>query len=311
MQNRSIIHWLIFIVLGLTWGSSFILMKRGLDSFTSDQVAAIRIFTAFLFLLPIAYRHVKRELLPKTFGFAGMGIFGNLLPAFMFTKAETMISSALTGMLNSLTPVFTLLIGFFAFRQKARPMQVIGIIVGLAGAVGLLLLKNEKNNVDPNLIVATGTIAKNVVAEKNLIWIGGALVVLATFFYGLSVNIIKSKLSGVSAVTATVCAMCIIGPIAGVYLFTTDFIQRMHTMPLAWESLGYVSILAIFGTALSVIVYNMLIIEAGTLFAASVTYIIPIVAIMWGLFDGENVFWMHGVYIAVILSGVWLVNKRT
>jgi drug/metabolite transporter (DMT)-like permease len=266
-------------------------MKRGMESFTNNQVAALRIFIAFLFLLPLAFRHIKKDLLKLFPAFAGMGIFGNFLPAFLFTKAETIISSALTGMLNSLTPVFTLLLGFFIFKQKTKWTQVAGIVVGLGGAIGLLSL--GKDNVNHGNIFA-----------------GGAFVVLATVFYGLSVNIIKAKLNGVNAITATVFAMCIIGPIAGIYLFSTDFISRMHTQPLAWESLGYVSILAIFGTSLSVMVFNILIKEAGTLFASSVTYLIPIVAMIWGIADKEIITVYHGLFILVILSGVWLVNRK-
>lgn len=295
MQNRRFIHWLIFIGLTLTWGSSFILMKRGLDSFSSEQVASLRLFIAFLFLLPLAFRHIKRELFKHTAAVAGMGIFGNLLPAYMFTRAETLISSALTGMLNSLTPVFTLLLGLVMFRQKVKWLQVLGVIVGLGGAIGLLALgKDDKTGGE---------------AAKHLL-LGGGLVVLATFFYGLSVNIIRAKLGTVNAVTATVFALCIVGPVGGIYLFSTDFLHRMQTAPLAWQSLGYVSILAIFGTALSVIVYNILIREAGTLFAASVTYLMPVMAMGWGLFDGESVTLLHGLFVLIILGGVWLVNKK-
>lgn len=295
VPNRRGLHWIIFIALSLTWGSSFILMKRGMDAFSSDQVAALRLLIAFLFLLPLAFRHIKRDLLKHTPGIAMMGIFGNLIPAFLFTRAETMISSALTGMLNSLTPVFTLLLGLFIFKQKVKWLQVAGIVIGLAGAIGLLAL-GKSDSVDAG--------------NQRQVIIGGALVVLATFFYGFAVNIIKSKLSTVNAVTATVFAMCIIGPISGIYLFTTDFVHRMQTDPLAMQSLGYVAILAIFGTALSVIVYNILIREAGTLFAASVTYLMPIIAMAWGLFDHESVTLLHGLFILIILSGVWLVNKK-
>ncbi|CAN5192813.1 DMT family transporter [soil metagenome] len=271
-------------------------MKRGMDSFESDQVAALRIFIAFIFLLPLAFRHIKKQLFPLLSGFAGMGIFGNLLPAFLFTKAETMISSALTGMLNSLTPVFALILGLFIFRIKVKPMQILGVVVGLAGAVGLLSIGKDS--------VTKGS------DSMNEILIGGGLVVIATFFYGLSVNIIKAKLSGVNSITATIFALCIIGPIAGIYLFTTDFIHRMQTSPLAWQSFGYICILAIFGTALSVIVFNTLIKEAGTLFASSVTYLIPVVAMGWGASDGETISVFHIIFILVILSGVWLVNKN-
>lgn len=291
MKNRNLLHWIIFIALALTWGSSFILMKRGMDVFSSDQVAAMRIFMAFLFLLPIAYRHIDRKLFKLLPAFAGMGTFGNLLPAFLFTKAETTISSALTGILNSLTPIFTLLLGVFIFRQKTHWMQVLGLAIGLGGAIGLVSLGKDSVN-------------------HGNVFVGSGYVVLATIFYGTSVNIIKAKLTGVNSITATVFALCITGPVAGIYLFTTDFVTRLQTQPHAWESLGYVAILGIFGTALSVMVFNILIKEAGTLFASSVTYFIPIVAMLWGAADGESITAIHFLFIAVILGGVTLVNRR-
>ncbi len=292
MSGKSLTSWIIFIALALTWGSSFILMKRGMDAFSSSQVAALRIGMAFLFLFPLAIKHYSKELWSNWRAAAGMGIFGNLIPAFLFTKAETMISSALTGMLNSLTPLFTLITGLVIFRLRVNGLQVIGIIIGLLSTVCLLVIGN-----------------KGIGSLSNAL-IGGGLVILATVGYGFSVNLIKTKLSHLNPVSATLLAMSIIGPIALVYLFTTDFIHVMQTHPKAWSSLGYVAILAIVGTALSVIVYNILIRDAGVLFAASVTYAIPIVAMMWGLFDHEHVTWMHAVFISGILSGVWMVNKK-
>lgn len=291
MPQRSLLHWVIFIALALTWGSSFILMKRGLEAFSSDQVAALRIGIAFLFLLPLAFRHF-RKLNPKPWAaLAGMGIFGNLIPAFLFTKAETMISSALTGILNSLSPMFTLLVGLVVFRRRVNFWQTAGILVGLVGAVGLVAYGPQESH-------------------PGNVYLGSALVVIATLCYGISINIIKVKLDGVNAVTATVLALCIIGPMALTYLFTTDFVYRLQTHPQAMAALGYVSILAIFGTALSVIVYNLLIRETSPLFAASVTYLIPIVAMGWGLTDGEAVNVIQVVMIAVVLAGVWMVNRK-
>lgn len=285
-----VLKWTIFIALAITWGSSFILMKRGLEVYSSEQVAALRIFIAFLFLAPLGWKYINKQLLRSWQGAVGMGVFGNLIPAFLFTKAETVITSALTGMLNSLTPLFTLVVGLFIFRTRVNWWQVFGVVLGIIGTIALLQIgdKDERNT-----DVVLGTV----------------LVIAATLCYGISVNIIKIKLDGVNAVAATVLAMFIIGPVAGMYLFTTDFIGRL-SLPGAYESLGFIAILAIFGTALSVIVFNILIRESGALFASSVTYLIPIVAMVWGLLDHEIVTWMHAVCIVVILGGVWLVNKK-
>jgi drug/metabolite transporter (DMT)-like permease len=284
-------NWIILIALALTWGSSFILMKRGLDVYSSDEVAALRIFIAFLFLSPLIFRHVKRPLLKHWKGFLGMGMLGNFIPAFLFTKAETGISSSLTGMLNSLTPLFTLLLGVLLFKTKTRLVNAIGILIGFVGAIGLL------------------TVGKTEDMDNNLLF--GLYVVLATVCYALSVNIIKKHLGEVNSVTATVWALLFIGPLAGIYLFGfTDFTEKLAHQPLALNSLGYVSILAIFGTALSVIVFNVLIRNTNALFASSVTYLIPVVAMGWGLFDGENVQVLHFMWIGLILLGVYLVNKK-
>lgn len=220
-----------------------------------------------------------------------MGVFGNFIPAFLFTKAETGISSSLAGILNSLTPLFTLILGVLIFKAKTRWVNVAGLTLGFVGAVGLM------------------TVGKDVDINSNLVY--GSYILLATILYGLSVNIIKSKLGGVNSITATVWAMMFIGPLAGIYVFGfTDFTTRVVTNPIALQSLGYISLLAIFGTALSVIIFNVLIRNTSALFASSVTYLIPIVAMGWGVMDGDSIFPLHFVWIGLILLGVYLVNKK-
>jgi drug/metabolite transporter (DMT)-like permease len=289
--NTKILNWIILIILALTWGSSFILMKRGMDVYSSDEVAALRILIAFLFLSPLIFRHVKKSFLKHWKAFAGMGILGNLIPAFLFTKAETGISSSLTGMLNSLTPLFTLLLGVLLYKTKTGLMNAAGIFIGLIGALGLLMV-GKSEDMDNNLLF-------------------GFYVVLATICYALSVNIIKKSLGEVNSITATVWAMTFIGPMAGIYLFGfTGFMEKFSSHPLALTSLGYISVLAIFGTALSVIIFNVLIRNTNALFASSVTYLIPVVAMGWGIFDGEDVQMLHFLWIGLILAGVYLVNKK-
>ncbi len=290
-MNTKIINWVILIALALTWGSSFILMKRGMDVYSSDEVAALRIFIAFVFLSPLIFKHVKKPLLKHWKGFLGMGLIGNFIPAFLFTKAETGISSSLTGMLNSLTPLFTLLLGVLLFKIKTRLINVIGILIGFFGAIGLL------------------TVGKSEDMNNNLLF--GLYVVLATICYAVSVNIIKKELNEVNSVTSTVWAMMFIGPLAGVYLFGfTDFTVKLSANAQAYSSLGYIVILAVFGTALSVMVFNVLIRNTNALFASSVTYLIPIVALVWGILDGEDVQVLHFLWIILILLGVYLVNKK-
>ena len=170
--NKKVVNWCILIALALIWGSSFILMKRGMEVYGSDEVAALRIFIAFLVLIPLVFKHVKKAHLKYWPAFLGMGMLGNFIPAFLFTKAETGISSSLAGMLNSLTPLFTLLLGVLLFKTKTKWVNVTGIVIGFIGAMGLLLTGKSED------------------MSGNLFY--GSLVVIATLCYAFSVNIIRN-----------------------------------------------------------------------------------------------------------------------
>lgn len=291
-MKPSPLSWLYLILLSLIWGSSFILMKEGLVAFTSDEVAALRIAIAFLVLLPFLYKHFKSVNFKKDwFGLTLSGVLGNLLPAFLFTKAETQISSSLTGMLNALTPLFTIVLGILIFKYKMNRFQIIGVGVGLIGAL-LLLGFNESNE-----------------QSKNINY--SLLVVLATICYAISVNAIKKYLSHVNSVAASVWAFVIIGPLALIYLFVnTDFQSHLTQNPNGYSALGFIVLLAVFGTAIALILFNSLIKLTGTVFASTCTYLIPIVAISWGLLDGEVVTVVQMLSVGVIILGVWLINKK-
>lgn len=284
------LKWILLIVLSLIWGSSFILMKRGLEAFTSDQVAALRIGMAYIFLLPFLIKYYEINLKRYWRGLIGMGVFGNLIPAFLFTKAETGISSSLTGMLNALTPLFTIVVGWLAFRQKTNIYQVIGILIGFGGAL-MLIYAGKTETADNNIKFAL-------------------LVVIATFCYAISVNMIRKYLSEMNSTRATVWAFMFTGPVALIYLFSTDFFERINREPQAMSSLGYIAILGIAGSALAVIAFNELIKLSNAVFASTTTYLIPVTAVYWGIREGERVTWMHLVAIAIILGAIWLVNFK-
>jgi len=282
---------MMLIVLSLVWGSSFMLMKQGLRAFTSDEVAGLRITIASAFMLPFLIAHYKIDLKKNIKGLLLMGVFGNLIPAFLFTKAETQISSSLTGMLNALTPMFTIMIGMIAFNHKISKNQVLGVLIGFVGAIALVAMGDHEND-----------------QTKNIMY--SLLVAAATLCYAISVNGIKAYLGHVNSLTATVWSFTLIGPVAAIYLFGfTDVIAHATQHPEGMRSLGFVSILAIVGSALSVVVYNTLIKLSGTVFAASCTYLIPIVAIGWGLFDGEIINLMQVLAVIVIIAGIWMINS--
>ena len=290
-MNKKAINWILLLVLSLIWGSSFILMKRGLEVYSSDEVAALRILIAFLFLLPLVFKYVKRSHLKHWKAFLVTGTLGNFIPAFLFTKAETGISSSLAGMLNSLTPLFTLVLGILFFQLKTKRINIIGVMIGFIGAVGLVSVGSSANSTD-NFLFAF-------------------YIMIATICYAISVNVIKKYLHEVNSIAATIWTMLFIGALAFVYLFGfTHFTVRLTTNIPAVSSLGFISILAIFGTAISVIFYNVLIRRTNSLFSASVNYLIPFVAIAWGALDGETIKAAHLLWIALILLGVYWVNKK-
>jgi len=278
------------LALSLTWGSSFILMKRGLEAFSSDQVASIRLSMAFLVLLPVWIKHLKPLYFKQLKGLVLTGVFGSLIPAFLFTKAETQISSALAGILNALTPVFTILLSIVWLKLKVSRKQTFGLLLGLLAAVFLMLFDDV-----PDLF-------------KNFQF--GILVVFATICYAISVNVIRKYLSKLTPLGTTAWAFTLIGPLALFYLlFFTDFTTVVTSSPKASVSLMYVAILGIVGSALSVIAYNYLINQAGTVFASSCTYLIPVVAMFWGMADGESINLAQFICVGTLIFSVYLLNR--
>jgi len=279
----------ILMIVAFIWGSSFILMKIGMKSFSSDQAAALRIFMAALVLLPIAIRQIKVLQLKDVKSLLIVGFIGNFFPAFMFMKAETRIDSSLAGMLNSLTPVFTLIVGMLFHRMAFRWMQVVGLSVGLAGAIGLILAGDGFH---------LGAINSYAL-----------YIVLATCFYAVSINQIKSTLPHLTGVQVTSFSFLFIGPVALIYLFTTNFTPALVNPGWPLHLLA-LAVLGIVGSALAMLLMNSLIRHSTPIAASSVTYVIPIFAILWGLLYGEKVTLLHLICMCFILAGVYLINWK-
>lgn len=283
-------QWAAMLLLAFIWGCSFILMKKGLVAFTHVQVAAIRIFFSFLVLLPFAIRSFKKLTRQNAIFLAICGLIGNLIPAFLFTFAQTNISSSLAGILNSLSPFFTLIVGVLVFKNRPGVLQYLGIFMGLIGAV---------------MLVSNGNLS-----SFSGINIYALLIVLATLLYGINSNVIKFKLVGLSGVEITSLAFMFIGPFAGIILFSTN-LGTSYNSPHFLSSLFSILALATFGSVLSLFVYNTLIQHTTAIFATSVTYIIPVFALMWGILDGESLSFLQIISMLVILTGVYLVNTKS
>ena len=289
-MEKSVRNYASLAFLALIWGSSFILMKRGLEVFNFMEVAALRIVIAFVSLtpfLPQAFKFVK----PKHyFPIVISALLGNGIPAFLFTKAQTELDSSLVGTLNGIVPLFTLILGVYFFSAKPSKANILGIFMGLLGIVFL----------------AFSTL-KDGFAFNGYIF----LVVLATIFYATSINLIKKYLQDLNPASIAALAFLIIGPIAAVYLLNTSFLYQLQSFPDGYKALGYIALLSVLGTSMAAIIFNRLLNRSSAIFTSSITYLIPIVAIFWGVLDGEIITSYHVLGSVIILSGVYLVNKKS
>ena len=283
-------RWVFLILLSLIWGSSFILMKRGLESFTPIQVGALRVSIAATTLLVFGFKHLRIISKKNIVQLFLAGLLGNFLPAFLFAIAQSQLDSGITGILNSLVPLFTVIIGIYIFKIKVKSIQIIGIVIGLAGTL-ILILKGAEVNADTDYYYAL-------------------FVVAACVSYAFNSNLIKKYLYKEKAFSITVSAFSMFLIPSLIILFSTGFFTEYTFQPQQNTSLMYIAILAIVGTAISVAIFNQLIKISSPVFATSVTYLIPIVAVTWAIVDGESLHWIQLLGTVIILSGVYLVNKR-
>lgn len=281
--------WLLLGLLALIWGASFLLIKKGLLAFRPDQLAAIRIASAGFVLLPFIlrrFRTVQSQHWPKLIT---VGMVGSFIPAFLFAFAQTQIASGVTGVLNTFTPLATLIIGVLLFKQTSRLQQWLGIVIGMAGTI-LLVTASASGELDFNAY--------------------GLLIIAATVCYGLNLNLIKHKIADLGALTITGVSLFLVAPPAALYLFFgTPFLEQTGDPQFAF-ALAAVLALGVVGTAGALIIFNTVVKMSDTTFTSSVTYLIPVVALILGIADGEPFFLQHALGMAAILSGVWIANRK-
>jgi drug/metabolite transporter (DMT)-like permease len=287
-QKARLFHWLLFLVLSAIWGSSFILMKEGMKHLTPYQVASLRLLSAGLVLLPFALKAIKR--FPrKDFPLVILsGLLGTFFPAYLFCIAETQLDSGLAGILNALTPLFTLLIGAIFFHSVLPLKKWMGVIIGFVGLV---------------LLMISG---KHGVSFNNMNY--SLFIIMATIFYGLNVNIVSRYLKHIPSLSIAAVAFSVLTIPAGLILFFTGYFHQPLTAGFTYST-GAASILGIFGTAVASILFYMLMKRAGYLFASMVTYGIPFVALFWGFLAHETIMPLQILCLILILAGVWLANK--
>ncbi len=283
--------WYYLIVLSLIWGSSYILIKKGLEGFNPVQLGVMRVLITSLFMAIIGFRSLRGISKEQWKWIAVSGIIGSFIPVFLFAFAQSEIDSSIASILNSTVPLFTIIVGFLWFGISFSLRQFLGVIVGLLGAIILIVLGASIN------------------PDQNYKFAG--LVILATIGYALNANIIKSKLQDVSPLgiaTGNFMVMVLPALIISVFSGVTD--EEVVQGPYFMSSLAYIIILAIFGTCIAKVMFNRLIQLSTPVFSVSVTYLIPIVGVLWGLLDGE-LFKPQQLFAAsIILLGVYLVNRK-
>lgn len=288
---KNHLHWVYLISLSLIWGSSFILIKKGLVGLTAFQVGSLRIVFAAIFLIFIGFKTLKTLKKEKWKWIVLSGFFGVFFPAYLFSFAELEIDSGIVSILNSTTPLFSMILGFFLFEVKFLRNKVIGVFVGLAGTVALIL-SGAAVNPDQNY------------------WYAG-LVILASLFYGYNANLLKRHLQDIPALAVTTGSFMAILIPALIILSTTGFFSvEFLSSPEVQLSLFYIALLGIIGTGAAFIMFNKLVQISDAVFSTSVTYLVPIVALGWGVLDGEEFTLFQLLSGLLILLGVVITNKN-
>ncbi len=288
MQSISL-KWIFLVILALVWGSSFILIHLGLENLNPFQLGSLRIIFAAMFLLTIGFRELPNIPQHQWKYIALTSLFGTFIPAFLFAIAQTQISSMVSSILNSLTPLNTLIFGILAFGLAFRRSQFIGIAIGFVGSA-LLILNGAMNH-----------------PEQDYRYVG--LVVIASLCYAMNVNLIKKYLSDVSPLGISTGNFAVMLIPAMIILYFSGFFEVMHVREVQ-TSVFYVIILGVVGTGIANIFFFKLIQMSSPVFASSVTYLIPVVAFFWGIQSGESLTAVQFLGAFIILIGVYLSGKK-
>ena len=288
MESKQL-KWVLLTVLSLIWGSSFILIKKGLIGLTPIQLGSLRILFAGIFLLAIGFKSISKISLQQWKFIAITAFFGTFIPAYLFAIAQTEIDSSVSSILNSLTPLNTLVLGSIAFGLQFKRNQIFGVIIGLFGSA-LLILNGAMNHPEQNYYYAL-------------------LILIASLCYATNVNLIKKHLSGMAPLSITTGNFLVLLLPATLILYFTDFLEVV-TVPKVQNSMLFIVILGVIGTGIANIIFFKLIQLSSPVFATSVTYLIPIVAFFWGLLDNEMLTPIQFLGAFIVLIGVYLSAKK-
>ncbi|SDI16652.1 EamA domain-containing membrane protein RarD [Flavobacterium omnivorum] len=288
MESKQL-KWVYLVVLALVWGSSFILIKKGLIGLTALQLGSLRIIFAAVFLVLIGFKSLSKIPAFKWKYIALTSLFGTFIPAYLFAIAQTEIDSSVSSILNSLTPLNTLILGALVFGLQFKRNQIFGILIGLIGSA---------------LLILNGAIHH---PEQNYYY--SILVLIASICYAVNVNLIKKYLHDLSPLSITTGNFMVLFFPAFIILFFSGFFEVVHDVKVQ-ESVLFIMILGVIGTGIANILFFKLIQMSSTVFATSVTYLIPVVAFCWGLLDNEMLTPVQFFGAFIVLIGVYLSAKK-
>ena len=291
MKNKNLIAWALLILLAIIWGSSPILIKKALIKLDPFEIGALRLTLASFVLFPFLTKNLK-EIRRKDYLILFIsGIVGNVLPYFLYPIAQTKIDSATSGVLTSLTPFFALIVGVLFYKLKATKNNIIGLVIGFIGTSLLILFSSKSDGFSVDLF--------------------GMFVVAATLLYGINLNLVKYHLNHLKPITITSFSIVSILPITVYILFySTPFLSHFNNFNNYSLEFGYVFILGVLGTSIATIVFYNLIKIKDTVFASMVTYLMPLVAIIFGVLDGEIINAIQLFGMALIMGGVFINSKK-
>lgn len=290
-MNADKEKWLLLIILSVIWGSSFILIKKSLDHFSPYQVGALRVLIAGIILMPVAVS--KYRLFPKKhLKWLILAAFtGNFIPMFLFPIAETQISSSIAGIINSMMPIFVIIVGALIWKFETTKRQMTGVFISFTGVCLLAFGGDDSTQFKIFPIL---------------------LLLLATLCYAMSTTTVKSKLMDVSStvLSAFVFSFVLFLP-SLIALLSTGFVSQFTFTKENMIGLGFVSLLSVFGTGLAMMMNYRLLKVSTPLFASTVTLLMPIVAIIWGVLDGEKLTALQFTGTIVIIAGLIFLRAKT
>ncbi|MCX7551155.1 DMT family transporter [Xanthomarina sp. F2636L] len=290
---KQILHnkYILLLIISLTWGSSFILIKKTLPVFDPYQIGAFRAGLSGVFLAFIGFSAMRKMTKKDIFWIALSGFFGNFLVVFIFPFAQLEVSSSLAGIINALDPIFTLILGVFLFGIRSKSIQYFGAVIGFIGAL--------------ILIYSSGTES----GESHYFYI--LLLVIGSALYAVSALIVEKKLKHIKTteLTSSIYTIWMI-PSLIILGFSGFFTKIDYSQSATMEALGSLVFLTVVSTTLVMFLFFKLVQDTSAVFVSTVSLLIPVIAVFWGILDDEKFTFWYALGGTLVLIGVYFIRDK-